>query len=71
MKDPPRFNGPRPRVRLRILQVCDPHLPRDVIRADPKLSDLAILKMANATNFPVTNAEREAVMSKIRDERGR
>ena len=61
MKEPEKFEGAQPRVTLRVDRVIDPPLSRQVIRDDPTLAGLSILRMAQGTNFPITEDERQAL----------
>jgi len=53
----------RPSVRLRIDRVLDPHLPRELVKADPALQSLQIIKTPAGTNFKVTRGEEVALDS--------
>lgn len=58
----PEAAGPEEyRVDLRVVQRITPHITRAVTRTTPELADLAVLKLANATNFRVTLQQWRAV----------
>jgi MoxR-like ATPase len=52
--DPDKFSGKKIRAMIAIDLVRDVPLSRDLLRSDQVLSDLPILKFANATNFPIS-----------------
>jgi hypothetical protein len=55
--DSEKFNGPQLRVPLRIDQALARPLSRSVLKEDPRLEDLSILKFSQGTNFPVTEEQ--------------
>lgn len=55
------FGWVQPRVRIQILKAVDPYLSRETIKNHPRLSELSILRMAQGTNFPVRDRERDAL----------
>jgi hypothetical protein len=48
-------------VDVRYEQRVDPHVSADVIRADPDLADLLILRAPQATNFLLSATEAQAL----------
>jgi len=65
-KKPEKFEGAQPRVALRVDRVIDPPLSRQVIKDDPALAGLSIFRMAQGTNFPITEEERQALDKLLR-----
>jgi hypothetical protein len=51
------------RVEYRYSLILENPIRRDVVKADPVLKDLAVLKFANATNFKVTPDEWKVITS--------
>ncbi len=49
----------KPRVKITIdsIQLEPPKVSRDILKGDPLLSKLTILRLANATNFEITNLQ--------------
>lgn len=68
VRDPSKFAGDKVRVKVRIDHVLDPVLTRIQVAKDPALRNLAILRFANATNFPVTPDEAEVLDDLIKGE---
>lgn len=56
-RDPSRFNGAERRVRLHIDQVLEQRLRRRDLLTEPALQNMAILRNAQGTNFPLTADE--------------
>jgi 5-methylcytosine-specific restriction enzyme B len=61
-----KFEGAQPRVTLRVDEVIDPPLSRQVIKNNPALAGLSIFRMAQGSNFPITEDERQALDSLLR-----
>jgi MoxR-like ATPase len=61
IKEPKKFEGERPRVRLRILQALDPIVTREEIASHVELSKLSIIQQPQGTNFPVSREEAEVL----------
>jgi hypothetical protein len=61
------FTEPEPRVRVRLEMILDPPLFRSELLQHPKLSQLQVLKFANATNFGVSEDEDAALRELIGD----
>jgi len=53
------LQGVHPRADIRVLKALDTPISRDEIRTHPGLEDLAILRFAQGTNFPVTPDEAQ------------
>ncbi len=49
------------RVDFRVVRHITPHITRTVAKTTPELADLAVLKLANATNFKVTLPQWRAI----------
>ncbi|MBM4418414.1 MAG: EVE domain-containing protein [Chloroflexi bacterium] len=51
------IEGTCPRVRLRVLRALSQPVPRQALKADPRLAQMTLLRFAQGTNFPVTDEE--------------
>lgn len=68
-RDASHYNaGPGTRVWLRIDRIVEPPVTRDTLLADRDLRDLANLKFANATNYPVPPELASRLLSLITGE---
>ena len=60
-----KFDSLQLRVSLRINRPIEPVLSRSVLKADPRLADLSILRFSQGTNFPVTSAQADVIQELI------
>ena len=65
--DQSKFQGPRLRVKLRVLRRVDPPVYRDRILQEPRLQELSILRAPQATNFVVTSEQASVLDELITD----
>jgi predicted RNA-binding protein with PUA-like domain len=63
--EPAKFRGERLRVRLQIDNVLRRPLTRTRIRLEDELSEMAILKRPQGTNFPLKPSEEAAITKLI------
>lgn len=63
-KEAEKFSGEHLRATLKVLRRVDPTVTRGDLQARPELKDLSIFRLANATNFRVTEDEAR-VLDKI------
>lgn len=65
VRDSRKLGGVQPRVRVRIERVVEPKLKRSVIKGNPGLGGLSILKFAMGTNFEVTPEQAKIICELI------
>jgi hypothetical protein len=61
-----RFEGEQMRAVLRVTRRIDPPLSRSEILENPPLVNLAILRLAQGTNYRVTETEDQAIESLLK-----
>ncbi len=59
--DPKTSGAEQLRVRLTVDEVFDNPVPRSLLKSDPRLTHLAILRFSQGTQFPVSPEEGEAL----------
>lgn len=62
---PEAFAGDRIRTRLRVINVIDPVIPRQVIVSSPELTGLGVLRCSRGTNFRLSLDQWQALNSLI------
>jgi hypothetical protein len=65
-----KFEGHQLRVELHIDAVVAPPLQRNILKADPRLADLSIIKSSQGTNFLVTPEQAAIIRELLKAERG-
>jgi 5-methylcytosine-specific restriction enzyme B len=58
----PSLNAALPAVRVRIDEVFDPPIGRDLAKAHPVLSQMVVFQMPRGTNYPVTSEQWAAAV---------
>jgi 5-methylcytosine-specific restriction enzyme B len=61
VREPGKFEGQQVRARLRIDRTLEKPIPRASIRANPLLTELAIVRAPEGSNFRVTKAEASEI----------